>query len=317
MSDKTITIGNIGKVGSIGDIGGDATVNIDQSERKSGEDQTETVAEHKVFISHSHADSGIASRLIDVIETYLRVPPGTIKCTSVPDYELDLGVLTSEELGLELNSAQLVIALLSPNSINAEWVLFELGAAWGRNCKTIPLLTGGLTMDDLPGPLKGRNAGELENIGVLRQLVDNVGKITGWRTDKVRNAETKMEALVSYLETLKWPRQQNRSLKIPRTLLRDFETSYLARKNRLPLSQRRLLEIVERGTTVAQWLHQKVIRQHFSERDSYWRLEQLCCLGFLEKRASGALVGGKETFNYNLSSEYRHELAETYPEVGE
>lgn len=104
----------------------------------------------RLFISHSHKDEDLAKKLVDVITFGLEVPRGAMRCTSVPGYQLDLGTMGSEALRRELGSAACVIAILTPNSLAADWVLFELGAAWANAKMAVPLLAGGLIDQDIP-----------------------------------------------------------------------------------------------------------------------------------------------------------------------
>jgi hypothetical protein len=57
------------------------------------------------------------------------VPDGALLCTSVPGYQLDLGAAAPDVLRRALGSAACVVGILTPNSLETEWVLFELGAA--------------------------------------------------------------------------------------------------------------------------------------------------------------------------------------------
>jgi hypothetical protein len=67
----------------------------------------------RLFISHAHLDADLASRLVDVISANLEIPPGELRCTSVPGYQLDLGTMAPDALRRELGSAACVVALLN------------------------------------------------------------------------------------------------------------------------------------------------------------------------------------------------------------
>lgn len=109
----------------------------------------------RLFISHAHADSVLAARFVDTLEAAFAIPPGALRCTSVPGYQLDIGTMAADALRRELGAAACVVALLTPNSIGNDWVLFELGATWVNAVAVIPLLAGGLQNKDLPGALRG------------------------------------------------------------------------------------------------------------------------------------------------------------------
>jgi hypothetical protein len=56
-----------------------------------------------------------------------------------------------------LAGAELVIGLLSPGTTESNYVLAELGAAWGHDVTTFPLLARGATYADVPSPLNERH----------------------------------------------------------------------------------------------------------------------------------------------------------------
>ena len=86
----------------------------------------------RVFISHSSHDRELAQVLVDLVRNALKDLEETeIRCTSVDGYGLPAGLPADETLRIEVHQAALVIGLITPNSINSVYVLFELGARWG------------------------------------------------------------------------------------------------------------------------------------------------------------------------------------------
>jgi hypothetical protein len=132
----------------------------------------------RIFISHRHKDRAIAEALIDLLESAFEVEPADIRCTSVPGYMLTPGELTSEELRSNLAGAELVMGLLSPDTTESNYVLAELGAAWGREVTTFPLLADGATYKDVPSPLKERHCVSIEAQESCLALVDSVAAKT-------------------------------------------------------------------------------------------------------------------------------------------
>ncbi len=86
-----------------------------------------------IFISHSSNDKEIASNLIDLLITSLRIDPEMIRCTSVEGYKLEGGVNTDEQLRKEIFKSKVLIGIISKESLKSHYVLFELGARWGTN----------------------------------------------------------------------------------------------------------------------------------------------------------------------------------------
>lgn len=107
----------------------------------------------KVFLSHSSRDEWLARELIQCLEACLVIPPETLRCTSVAGYELEPGVSVSGDLKAALRSSDVVLGLLTENSLASGYVLMELGAAWGLDKLTCPILAPGIAFSRIPGPL--------------------------------------------------------------------------------------------------------------------------------------------------------------------
>ena len=99
----------------------------------------------RIFISHSHADQAIASALVDYLFAALEVENNDIRCTSVPGFMLPPGVNIETQLRNDIQGEIALIALLTQNALRSQWVLFELGAAWGMNKLVIPILGPGVS----------------------------------------------------------------------------------------------------------------------------------------------------------------------------
>jgi hypothetical protein len=132
----------------------------------------------RIFISHRHKDAAIAKALIDLLESAFDIEATDIRCTSVQGYMLTPGERTSEELRSNLAGAELVMGLLSPDTTESNYVLAELGAAWGREVTTFPLLVRGAVYADVPSPLKERHSVSLESEENCLELVDSVAAKT-------------------------------------------------------------------------------------------------------------------------------------------
>ena len=94
-----------------------------------------------------------------------------IRCSSVDGYRLPGGVPTDQSLRAEVHDAELVIGLITPNSLKSIYVSFELGARWGANRPMIPLLASGSNLGNLGGFLAGINALNCSN-GANNQFVE-------------------------------------------------------------------------------------------------------------------------------------------------
>lgn len=138
----------------------------------------------RIFISHRHKDAPIVAALTALLEQAFYIERNDIRCTSVQPYMLTPGEKTSELLRSEIAGAELVIGVLSPETSESNYVLCELGASWGRDVSTFPVLVRGATYADVPSPLSERHSVSLENEENCLQLVDYVAsKISLRRRD--------------------------------------------------------------------------------------------------------------------------------------
>jgi TIR domain len=135
----------------------------------------------RVFISHRHKDELIVAALAALLEQAFYIERNDIRCTSVQPYMLTPGERTSELLRSEIAGAELVIGVLSPDTSESNYVLCELGASWGRDVPTFPVLVRGATYADVPSPLSERHSMSLENEENCLQLVDYVASKTSLR----------------------------------------------------------------------------------------------------------------------------------------
>lgn len=162
-------------------------VNDDPSEKSRLVDQIdEAITQYKrngsrsprIFVSHRHKDEAQAKALIELIEAYFAIDKYDIRCTSVHPYKLEAGNQTSESLRKEIKRAEVVIGLLSKGTSESNYVLAELGAAWGIGVPTFPLRIRGAQFENVPEPLNERNSLSLTDERECFQLVEDIARIT-------------------------------------------------------------------------------------------------------------------------------------------
>jgi hypothetical protein len=132
----------------------------------------------KLFISHRHKDEQIVSALVDVLRSAFVVDQNDIRCTSVRPYRLPVGERTPDRLKLELKGAQAVIGILTPDTRESSYVLFELGGAWAQNILTCPMLARGASIADIPDPIRDINPLSLEDERDCQQFLDDLEDAT-------------------------------------------------------------------------------------------------------------------------------------------
>jgi hypothetical protein len=84
-----------------------------------------TPAAYQVFVSHATADKWLATTLCEKIEA-------TGATTFRDDRDIDGGDNIPEKIRVAIKKSKELLVLLTPNSVNREWVKVEVGAAWGK-----------------------------------------------------------------------------------------------------------------------------------------------------------------------------------------
>src|SRR6266545_3909368 len=132
----------------------------------------------KIFISHSSEDSTIAESLADLFHTALHLSKSEIRCTSVDGYRLPAGANTDEQLRREVLDAPVLVGLISQHSFESAYVLFELGARWGKNAFLAPVLAPGVSAS------------------ILHQLVSDIASQLGIPTEPAATYHSLIEAMI-------------------------------------------------------------------------------------------------------------------------
>jgi hypothetical protein len=256
----------------------------------------------RLFISHAHADADVASELVDVITSNLEVPGGELRCTSLPGYQLDLGAMAPDILRRELGSARCVIALLTPNSLGNDWVLFELGATWANTGASIPLLAGGPQDKDIPGPLRGAAGGQLTAPATIDRLLDQLARVLGWTPRSGLVASNRRHAFVDYIKRKTFASHPAQT---------ELKAGFAAKRAKIGQKQGLLLDQLTNKSRGRPYLSLDEIANKFSANGNelYYRLEQLRLLGFVTKVELGE-SDGDPVFGWTLSDNYRRDIGQ-------
>lgn len=149
-----------------------------------------------VFISHSHENTDIAASLINLLLlAFPSISKSQIRCTSVDGFRLHLGA-NVDRLKIEIYEARVFIGLITPQSIQSVYVLFELGARWGARRQIMPVLAGGAQADILGGPLGNINALSCDEPDQIRQLIEDISE--SLKLDKRTNFDIGIKELVRF-----------------------------------------------------------------------------------------------------------------------
>lgn len=111
----------------------------------------------KVFVSHSAVDTVFARKLRNLLFQRANARVFTTE-------ELSAGEKWESKLRNELAAADVVVVLLTPNSVDSSWVLHEIGAAWALGKPIIPVVTRRDVLNKMPVPLEHAKVVELKDL---------------------------------------------------------------------------------------------------------------------------------------------------------
>jgi nucleoside 2-deoxyribosyltransferase len=111
----------------------------------------------RVFISHSIVDQGFARKVRNLLFQRVNAQVFTTE-------DLSAGERWETKLRNELVAADVVIAILTPDSVDSGWVLHEIGAAWALEKPIIPLVTRRDVLNKMPVRLAKTQVIELTDV---------------------------------------------------------------------------------------------------------------------------------------------------------
>lgn len=167
------------------------------SERPSDEPRGGEVPNYsvKIFFSHSSLDGKLGLAITDLLKAALRLHSDDIRFTSSSLHGLDPGVKVSEELRKEISTVPVFLALLTPNSVQSLYVLFELGARWFQGGLFIPLAAGQAQQLAKP-PLSELHVSNCEDKNSLAAVIETVGRTLSIPPDRPGSYERQLQNVV-------------------------------------------------------------------------------------------------------------------------
>ncbi|MGE6601478.1 toll/interleukin-1 receptor domain-containing protein [Lysinibacillus fusiformis] len=92
----------------------------------------------KIFISHSTKDGDLAIKLMDLLQNQFNLSRPNFFLTS--DEELKYGGDWIEEIREGMEDANIILPLITPNYLESQFCLCELGAAWINQIALVPVI---------------------------------------------------------------------------------------------------------------------------------------------------------------------------------
>jgi nucleoside 2-deoxyribosyltransferase len=111
----------------------------------------------KVFLIHSERDADFARDL-------RRLLMNRVNARVFSQEDLNAGEKWQTKLRNELTSSDVVVALLTPSAPESDWVLHEIGAAWGLRKPIIPVVSRRDMLNRIPISLDIARAIELSDV---------------------------------------------------------------------------------------------------------------------------------------------------------
>lgn len=146
-----------------------------------------------LFISHATSDGEFAEAVRQEIDKVFANGINVFS-TSSPG-AIPVGNDWLSDIENRLNSAQAIIAIVTPVSIERPWLWFEIGATWlnGRkgDCRIYPLCAQEINLSELPEPLSRLQALSLGKATDLKMLFEGLikqfgfGNITSFRASNI------------------------------------------------------------------------------------------------------------------------------------
>ena len=116
----------------------------------------------QVFISFIHEEEKFA----EAVQQFLKDKfCNQTVFMSADKWQVIAGEIWLDRIQQELDSAKVVILMLSQKSVRRPWVNFEAGAAWLTKKAVIPVCFGDMSKDQLPKPYSGIQALSLPDEG--------------------------------------------------------------------------------------------------------------------------------------------------------
>lgn len=130
-----------------------------------------------VFISHASSDRWIAKQMAAIIER--KGKRRGVK-TFLDEKDLEAGDRISDEIKRQIQTCAEFVVLLSPAAVERQWVLVEIGSAWGQD-KRVTTIIDKLAPDKLPDIIRDLKAYDLNDFD---QFVTELLRRRGRKKDR-------------------------------------------------------------------------------------------------------------------------------------
>lgn len=138
----------------------------------------------RVFITHSSLDRDIALGLVDAVRLGTGLSHENVFCSSIEGYDVPTGDDFVRYIREQLARTRLVVPLITPAYLDSVFCMWELGAAWVREVRLLPILAPTLKPADLPGLLATTQVRQLDSKRGLNEIAQTAAVMVGGRVNQ-------------------------------------------------------------------------------------------------------------------------------------
>ncbi|PZP12206.1 MAG: hypothetical protein DI602_09985 [Aliarcobacter butzleri] len=168
-----------------------------------------------IFISHITEEKEVAIIIKSLIEEIF--PNRTEIFVSSDGVSIAAGTKWLDEINKALHKADLLITLCSEMSIKRPWINFELGSAWIKDIRIIPVCYLGLTKNQLPQPIAMLQGMDLVDDNSLKYMFEGIAKHLGLTLGKRIDYKSMMEEVNKSFEKLECKKSSNKTENIDKS----------------------------------------------------------------------------------------------------
>lgn len=162
------------------------------------------MTQHKFFISHSHDDNKITELLANLFKkiTLNQIAPWYSSDKSASG-GISMGEMWFAEIIKQIEESNVLIPIVTPNSINRPWLYFESGIAQSiKTCLIIPVCIG-IGRDQIYPPLSQYQTFQLSDYRSFKEFIEKILNKYGVTFDE-DFAKAQIEKTISELSKIKF-----------------------------------------------------------------------------------------------------------------
>ncbi|ESZ46287.1 response regulator [Mesorhizobium sp. RSR565B] len=184
-----------------------------------------------IFLSHAVADRHLAELLVDFMMDAIGVPKSEIFCSSLTGFGIPLSHDFNEDMRDRIQQPKLVILLMTPAYMDSPFCLMEVGAAWVKAFKPLPVVVPPVTFAQVTSTIGLKQGWNITDSKKLQEVRDTVLQALGIQGHDNHTFDRKKEKWLHDLA--KQLKKLAPSPKVARAELKNAEAGKLAAQKKL------------------------------------------------------------------------------------